>query len=502
MIRQIKTHETTTATPPFFMSTLPDPLVADLVAIVGAAHVLTDAADTARYVCDWRRTFPGIARAVIRPANTDEVSRVVSLCSAQGICVVPQGGNTGLVGGSTPDASGREVVLSLERMSKVRRIDPLDNSMTLEAGCTVLAAQQAATNAGRLFPLSLASEGSATVGGVVSSNAGGEQVLRYGNTRDLTLGLEVVLADGRVLNALGALRKDNTGYDLKQLFIGGEGTLGIVTAATFKLYAQPRKVVTTWAGVRDPQAAVELLAQLGGAVGERVTAFELIGHHALAQVLAHGTPGMRNPLAGQHAWCVLFDVSETSAHIDPTGAVEEVLGSAMEQGLVLDAVIAASGQQAHDLWALREHVPEAQRLEGPSIKHDISVAVSRIPEFIDEAGAALQALMPGIRVVCFGHVGDGNLHYNQSKPAGMTDAEFRAREDAVHDTVHAITARMQGSISAEHGIGRLKQAAFLHHKQPLALELMARIKHALDPTNTFNPGRMLPLAPPHTRSLP
>ncbi|MBT2326586.1 FAD-binding oxidoreductase [Variovorax paradoxus] len=480
------------------MPKLPDPLIAELAAVVGAAHVQTDDAFTACYVSDWRRNFPGAARAVVRPGSTAEVSRVVAACAARGVPVVPQGGNTGLVGGSTPDASRREVVLSLDRMTAVRRVDPLDNSMTLEAGCTVLAAQEAAAEAGRLFPLSLASEGSATVGGVVSTNAGGEQVLCYGNTRDLTLGVEVVLADGRVLDALGALRKDNTGYDLKQLFIGGEGTLGIVTAATFKLYAQPRKVVTAWAAVRDPQAAVELLARLGGAVGERVTAFELIGRQALAQVLAHGTPGMRDPLAGDYAWAVLFDVSEASALMDPSPAVEDVLASAMEQGLVLDAVLAASGQHAHDLWALREHVPEAQRLDGPSIKHDISVAVSRIPEFITEAGAALEALVPGLRVVCFGHVGDGNLHYNQSKPVGMPDAEFRAREEAIHDTVHAITARMQGSISAEHGIGRLKQAAFLHYKQPLALELMARIKQAIDPANTFNPGRLLP----HTLPAP
>lgn len=478
------------------MSNLPDPLVAELVAIVGGTHVLTDDASTARYVGDWRRNFPGAARAVVRPASTAEVSRVVATCAAQGVPLVPQGGNTGLVGGSTPDASRREVVLSLDRMTAVRRVDPLDNSMTLEAGCTVLAAQEAAAAAGRLFPLSLASEGSATVGGVVSTNAGGEQVLRYGNTRDLTLGLEVVLADGRILDSLSALRKDNTGYDLKQLFIGGEGTLGIVTAATFKLYARPQQVVTAWVAVRDPQAAVELLAQLGAAVGERVTAFELIGREALAQVLAHGTPGMRDPLTGNPAWTVLFDVSETSTRMDPSPAVEDVLGSAMEQGLVLDAVLARSGQQSHDLWALREHVPEAQRLDGPSIKHDISVAVSRIPEFIAEAGAALETLLPGVRVVCFGHVGDGNLHYNQSKPAGMPDDEFRGHEEAVHETVHEITARMQGSISAEHGIGRLKQAAFLHYKQPVALELMARIKQAIDPANTFNPGRVLPCTLP------
>lgn len=474
------------------MSKLPDPLVAELASIVGATHVLTDDVSTARYVADWRRNFPGSARAVVRPASTAEVSRVVATCTAQGVPVVPQGGNTGLVGGSTPDATRSEVVLSLDRMTAIRRVDPLDNSMTLEAGCTVLAAQEAAATAGRLFALSLASEGSATVGGVVSTNAGGEQVLRYGNTRELTLGLEVVLADGQVFDSLSALRKDNTGYDLKQLFIGGEGTLGIVTAATFKLYARPQQVVTAWVAVRDPAAAVALLAQLGTAVGERVTAFELIGCQALEQVLAHGTPGMRNPLTSDCAWVVLFDVSETSTRMDPSLAVEDVLGDAMEQGLVLDAVLARSGQQSHALWALREHVPEAQRLDGPSIKHDISVAVSRIPEFIAEADAALATLLPGVRVVCFGHVGDGNLHYNQSKPVGMSDSEFRRHEESVHDTVHAITARMQGSISAEHGIGRLKQAAFLHYKQPVALALMARIKQAIDPANTFNPGRVLP----------
>lgn len=484
------------------MPTSPDPLVAELIAIVGAPHVLTDDAATARYVGDWRRRYPGAARAVVRPASTAEVSRVVTACAASRVAVVPQGGNTGLVGGSTPDASRSEVLLSLDRMTALRRVDPLDNSMTLEAGCTVLAAQEAAAAQGRLFPLSLASEGSATVGGVVSTNAGGEQVLRYGNTRDLTLGLEVVLADGRVLDSLSALRKDNTGYDLKQLFIGGEGTLGIVTAATFKLFAQPRQVVTAWAAVRDPKAAVELLAQLGEAVGERVTAFELIGRQALDQVLAHGTPGMRDPLSSGYGWAVLFDVSETSTRMDPSTAVEDVLGQAIEQGLVLDAVLARSGQQSHDLWALREHVPEAQRLDGPSIKHDISVAVSRIPEFIAEAGAALQALLPGVRVVCFGHVGDGNLHYNQSKPPGMSDSDFLDHEDRIHDTVHGITARLQGSISAEHGIGRLKQAALLHHKQPVALELMARIKQAIDPANTFNPGRLLPCTLPAPKPVP
>lgn len=469
-----------------------DALATALRAIVGPGHVLTADADTARYTTDWRRNFPGVARAVVRPANTLEVSRVVALCAAHRVAVVPQGGNTGLVGGSTPDASGREVVLSLDRMTAVRRVDALDNSITLEAGCTVLAAQQAASEAGRLFALSLASEGSATVGGVVSTNAGGEQVLRYGNTRDLTLGLEVVLADGSVLPQLGTLRKDNTGYDLKQWFIGAEGTLGVVTAAAFKLYALPRKVVTAWVAVPTPQAAVDLLARLTDAVGERVTAFELIGRQTLTQVLAHPLDGMRDPLGQPSPWAVLFDVSETSALMDPEPAVQAVLEAAMEEGGVTDAVIAASGRQAHDLWALREHVPEAQRLDGPSIKHDISVSVSRIPEFIATAGARLQALMPGIRIVCFGHVGDGNLHYNQSKPEGMADAAFRAQEDAVHDAVHETAAALGGSISAEHGIGRLKQQAFLQFKPAVSVEVMQRIKHALDPLGTFNPGRLFP----------
>ncbi|MGV2895522.1 FAD-binding oxidoreductase [Achromobacter sp. AGC78] len=473
-----------------------DAFATALGAIVGPAQVLTAAADTARYTSDWRRNFPGAARAVVRPATTQEVSRVVALCAAQGGAVVPQGGNTGLVGGSTPDASGRELVLSLDRMTAVRRVDALDNSMTLEAGCTVLAAQQAAANVGRLFALSLASEGSATVGGVVSTNAGGEQVLRYGNTRDLTLGLEVVLADGSVLNQLGTLRKDNTGYDLKQWFIGAEGTLGVVTAASFKLYAPPRKVVTAWGAVPTPQAAVDLLARLTDAVGERVTAFELIGRQTLAQVLLHPLDGMRDPLAQPAPWMVLFDVSETSALMDPEPAVHGVLEAAMEDGGVTDAVIAASHRQAHELWALREHVPEAQRLDGPSIKHDISVAVSRIPEFIATADSRLQALMPGIRIVCFGHVGDGNLHYNQSKPLAMDDAAFRAQEDAVHDIVHEVAAALGGSISAEHGIGRLKQQAFLQFKPAVSVELMQRIKHALDPLGTFNPGRLLPRPAP------
>ncbi len=460
--------------------------------LLGNANVLVDAEDTARFNADWRRHYPGTALAVARPANTVEVSEVVKLCATHRVALVPQGGNTGLVGGSTPDDSGRELVLSLGRMKAVRHVDPLDGSFTVEAGCTVLSAQQAALEHNRLFPLSLGSEGTATIGGVLSTNAGGEQVLRYGNTRELTLGLEVVLPDGRILDLLSPLRKDNTGYDLKQLFVGAEGTLGVVTAATFKLFALPRKVVTGWVALPDPDSAVKLLASLTEAVGERVTAFELISRQALSQVLAHPLDGMRDPLESDYPWAVLFDVSETSRSSDPAQAVEDVLGQALEDGVALDATLASSDRQAHELWALREHIPEAQRLEGPSIKHDISVAISHIPGFIAYTDAALQRALPGIRVVCFGHVGDGNLHYNQSKPPGMSDDDFRSHTQAVHDIVHHAVARMRGSISAEHGIGRLKQDAFLQHKSSVALGVMSEIKMALDPFNLFNPGRVLP----------
>jgi FAD/FMN-containing dehydrogenase len=460
--------------------------------VVGSSNVLTDEEDVASYISEWRRTYPGKARAVIRPISTEELARVVSICTQENIPLVPQGGNTGLVGGSTPDESGLEVVLSLKRMNKVINVSPLDSTITLQAGCTILEAQNAALQIGKLFALSLASEGTATVGGVLATNAGGEQVIRYGNTRDLTLGLELVLAGGQVMNLLTALRKDNTGYDLKQLFIGSEGTLGVITAATFKLHSLPQKIVTVWASVSSPDTAVGLLSMLSRQVGERVTAFEIINREALSQVLSHGLDGMRDPLGGEYEWAVLFDISESSSNLDPTALVESVLEQAFTEELIMDAAIAKSSQQSHEFWALREHIPEAQKLEGPSIKHDISVAISKIPAFIELANRALQNLIPEIRLVCFGHVGDGNLHYNQSIPKHMDAKKFRSYEDAIHGIVHSIAADLNGSISAEHGIGRLKQDDFLKYKNPVALDVMKKIKHALDPNNIFNPGRVLP----------
>ncbi len=467
-------------------------LLSELREIVGAVNVLTEEGDIGAYISDWRRTYPGNARAVVRPSCTDEVSKVVGLCAREGIPLVAQGGNTGLVGGSTPYESGLEIVLSLKRMNAVIEASPLDSTITLQAGCTVLEAQNAALKIGKLFALSLASEGTATIGGVLATNAGGEQVIRYGNTRDLTLGIEVVLADGHVLNLLTALRKDNTGYDLKQLFVGSEGTLGVITAATFKLYSLPQRVVTVWASVGSPSAAVKLLLMLSTQLGERITAFEIINREALNQVLAHGLDGMRDPLNCKYEWAVLFDVSESSSGLDPASLVESILEEAIAEEVITDAAIAKSGQQGHEFWALREHIPEAQRLDGPSIKHDISVSISKIPEFIERADKSLQAMIPGIRLVCFGHVGDGNLHYNQSKPSEMDSISFRKYESSIHDIVHATATELNGSISAEHGIGRLKQQDFLKYKNSTAIEVMKKIKKALDPNNIFNPGRVLP----------
>ncbi|WP_118186067.1 FAD-binding oxidoreductase [Paraburkholderia phosphatilytica] len=473
-----------------------DPFMDALQQIVGPHGLVADSADRERFERDWRGNYPGRARAVVRPASTGEVAAVVRLCSEHHVPVVPQGGNTGLAGGSSPDDSGLEVVLSLTRMNRVRSISLADETIMVEAGCILQHVQEEAARHNRLFPLSLAAEGTATIGGNLSSNAGGEQVLRYGNARDLTLGLEVVLPDGRVWNGLSPLRKDNTGYDLKHLFIGGEGTLGVITAASLKLFPLPRHQCTAWLGLDTPRQAIDVLMLLRETLGDCVTSFELVGRATLDQVLAR-IDGTRAPLAEATPWSVLVEVSETARDTRLDARFEAALGDLLERGFVRDAVVAQSSEQAHALWHIRDHVPEAQRRDGPSIKHDLSVPISRIPEFIETTGAALAATFPGIRVICFGHVGDGNLHYNQSKPAHQSDAEFRAQIPRVHDIVHEQVARMHGSISAEHGIGRLKQDALMHYKSAVALDLMARVKRAIDPDNLFNPGRLLPAEAHH-----
>ncbi len=467
-----------------------DELNARLRTIVGAANVLEAEADMAPFLSDWRGRYYGRARAVVRPGDTAEVAAVVAACAQAGVAMVPQGGNTGLCGGATPLVDGAAVVISLARMNRIRALDADNDTLTVEAGCTLAAVQEAAQAAGRLFPLSLASEGSCLIGGNLSTNAGGVQVLRYGNTRELVLGLEVVLPDGRVWDGLRGLRKDNTGYDLKQLFIGAEGTLGIVTAAVLKLFPAIRSRATAWVAVPDPRAAVRLLGMLRAACGERVSAFEIVGRTALGLVLQH-IPGARDPLAGAPAWSVLVELSDPDVDAPLDAQLQAVLGEACAQGLAADAAVAASAAQAQALWALREDISEAQRIEGVSIKHDVSVPVSRIPEFLERAGAALAARWPDVRVVAFGHIGDGNLHYNLSKPAADDNAAFIARTAEVNRIVHDLVCELGGSISAEHGLGQLKREEVLRYKPALEMELMRRVKQAFDPAGLMNPGKVL-----------
>ena len=457
-----------------------------LRAIVGATRVLTGAEDVAPFCTDWRGRYTGAASCIVLPGTADEVAAVVRTCAAAGVAMVPQGGNTGLCGGATP--IGGEVVVALTRLNRIRAIDADNNSITVEAGCTLHVVQEAAHAADRLFPLSLAAEGSATIGGNLATNDGGVPVLRYGNARELTLGLEVVLADGRIWNGLRALRKDNTGYDLKHLFIGAEGTLGLITAATLKLFPRPRARATAWVAVPGPAAAVALLGRLRDAAGDNVTAFEIIGRPALDLVLKH-IPGARDPLSGKPAWQVLVELS--GARADLAATLESALADAVADGLAADAVLAASEAQAAALWALRENISEAQKIEGVSIKHDIAVPVSRIAEFIARADAALAAAFPGVRIVCFGHIGDGNLHYNQSRAEAESNAEFIARTGAVNRVVHDLVHELGGSISAEHGLGQLKREEILRYKSGIEMDMMRAVKRALDPRGLMNPGKLL-----------
>ena len=457
-----------------------------LRAVVGATRVLTGAEAVAPFCTDWRGRYTGTASCVVLPGTTDEVAAVVRICAEAGVAIVPQGGNTGLCGGATP--TGGEVVIVLTRLNRIRAVDADNNSITVEAGCTLHAVQEAARVADRLFPLSLAAEGSVTIGGNLATNAGGVQVLRYGNARELTLGVEVVLADGRIWNGLRALRKDNTGYDLKHLFIGAEGTLGLITAATLRLHPLSRIQATAWVAVPDPAAAVSLLGRLRDAAGDNVTAFEIVGRPALELVLKH-IPNAREPLPGKPVWQLLVELS--GARADLSATLESVLAGAVADGLAADAVLAASEAQTAALWALRENVSEAQKIEGVSIKHDIAVPVSRIAEFIARADAALAAAFPGVRIVCFGHIGDGNLHYNQSKADAESNTGFIARTEAVNRVVHDLVHELGGSISAEHGLGQLKREEILRYKSETEMDLMRAVKQALDPRGRMNPGKLL-----------
>jgi FAD/FMN-containing dehydrogenase len=462
--------------------------LAALKDIVGSRHVLTDPALFAGALVEPRGLYQGKALALIRPTSTREVAAIAALCDKARIAIVPQGGNTGLVGGQTPDGSGEQIILSTQRLRAIREVDPHADVMICEAGVTLAEAQAAALAVDRLFPLSLASEGTCTIGGNVSTNAGGVTVIAYGNTRDLVTGVEAVLADGRVVNALSKLRKDNTGYDVKSLFIGAEGTLGVVTAASLRLFPNPKARATAFVGLASPGRALELLGVARERLGGGVTSFELVSR--MAHDMTVGAGLARAPLTDAHPWYVLMEASSQSPHgLDQ--AFAEVLASMFERGIVEDAAIAASLEQRGQFWRLRESIPEAQVREGGSIKHDVSVAVGAVPAFIDEATRAIEAFEPSARVVAFGHLGDGNIHFNVSQPVGADKASFLARWDAMNEVVHAIVARLGGSFSAEHGVGRLKCGLLARTKDPASLDVMRRIKWALDPNGVMNPGKVL-----------
>ena len=465
---------------------------------VGQENVLIDTADMAPFLTDWRRRFTGNALAVIKPASTDEVAAIVRLCHQHSIPIVPQGGNTGLVLGSVPDQSGKAIVLSLARLNRLRALDTINNTITVEAGCILQQVQQAAERSDRMFPLSLAAEGSCTIGGNLSTNAGGTAVLRYGNMRELCLGLEVVTPEGAVWDGLRGLRKDNTGYDLRDLFIGAEGTLGIITAAVLKLFARPKAKITALAAMQTPADALQLLNVAQVQCGAALTGFEIMSNVCLELVLKH-FPQMQLPFSNPHPQYVLLELSDTESEEHGMAMLETVIGQALEEEMIQDAVVASSLSQSKALWNLREHIPLAQAEEGKNIKHDIALPISEIAGFIHETDALLQQSFPGCRMVTFGHLGDGNLHYNVSAPLGVADDLFIKEQAAVNRVVHDSVHRFGGSISAEHGLGALKRDEILLYKSEIEIRLMHSIKQALDPLNLMNPGKVLPQDP---KSIP
>jgi FAD/FMN-containing dehydrogenase len=464
--------------------------LARLQKLLGDKGFIADVAGMEPFLREERGTYHGAAKAVLRPASTEEVSAIVKICAEAKLPIFPQAGNTGLAGGAVPWEDGAGVVVSVSRMNRVRDIDPIDYSITVEAGVILAEVQKAAEAVDRLFPLSLGAEGSCQIGGNISTNAGGIQVLRYGNTRSLVLGLEVVLPDGRVWHGLRALRKDNTGYDMKQLFIGGEGTLGIITAATLRLFPLPKSAETAFLGLTRVEDAMELFSRARKASGDQLTAFELISRFGIDMALKH-VSGIIDPLPTVFPWYVLLEVSSSEAQSGLLETLERFLSDSMEAGLIKDGVIAKSGTQARDLWRIREGLVEAQKYEGASVKHDISVPVSKVANFITSAHAAIEAWMPGIRPNAFGHVGDGNIHYNIHQPVPAEKAAFLARQSELNRIVHDIAVGLNGSISAEHGIGRLKVGELAHYKEPIEIEMMRRVKQALDPGGIMNPGKIL-----------
>ena len=464
-----------------------------LADIVGLSACITDAEAMEPYLREERGLYHGKAAMVVRPSSTAEVARIVAACAAARVPIVPQGGNTGLCGGASPHEDASEIILSLGRMNKVRAVDPLNFTITVEAGCILADVQRAADDQGCLFPLSLAAEGSCQIGGNLSTNAGGINVLRYGNARDLVLGLEVVLPDGRIWNGLRLLGKDNTGYALRHLFVGAEGTLGIITAAVLKLFPRPQEKATALCALSSIEATTLLLSRARALSGDAVTAFELLPRIAIEMCVKH-IAGCSDPFGEPHPWYVLMELSSSRPDAGIRATFERILEEAYGEGIITDAVVAESLDQANALWRIRETLPEAQKFEGGSIKHDVSVPVSRVPAFLTQAIAAVTAKFPGVRPVPFGHVGDGNIHFNISQPVGADKRAYLAQWNAMNRLVHDIVMAMDGSISAEHGIGQLKVPEMVHYKDPVELDLMRRLKQAIDPDNLMNPGKVVPPA--------